>query len=83
MKSNTNFLTSIEETTYDIMREKMYDAIKNSSPDRPIAELYEELKDIYWKYFRLNERLKDQYNFDMDFASDIRLVPADRKKYYQ
>ena len=76
MKNEKNFLMSIEATTYDIMQEKMYDAIKNSPPDRPIAELYEELKDIYLKYFRLNERLKDQYNFDMGFAADI-------KKYYQ
>ena len=69
MKNEKNFLMSIEAATYDIMQEKMYDAIKNSSPDRPIAELYEELKDIYFKYFRLNERLKDQYNFDMGFVA--------------
>lgn len=66
-----NFMSRVDAVISKLAMDEMEKVIKNSPEDRSLNDLYEELKAIDEKYRNLTHRLKEQFDFDMEFVAKV------------
>ena len=66
-----NFMSRVDAVISKLAMDEMEKVIKNSPEDRSLNDLYEELKAIDEKYRNLMHRLKEQFDFDMEFVAKV------------